>query len=455
MPSATFTKPPRLVASTSTTYQCSISESARRERSLLTQFQTQNDDDDDEEEEEEDQEEEDDEEDDDDDDEEPTTTPTLNRFLKSEESNVFHSAQWSPDGTCILTTSEDNALRTFIVPYDLLTPSSSPKCLLPYSITHSAERVYSTAIYPLSTLSSPETSCFLAAARDQPIQLHSLLTSYVRASYPLIDPPTERYLTPSSLLFVPSNPNIFIAGTDSRISFFDLTRPGSGPTMSLKTTPYRKAPMSAERMKGIVSALSIVPGSGGEGTSILAAGTFSRCVGLYSGEGTGETIGVFSLDDGGGKEKPGGAGVTQLSWSKCGRYLYVAERKSDEVFVYDIRVAGERVESFKQRNAFTNQRLGIDVAEGLAGEVVGGGTDGVVRVWRARHGEDEAGDFCTPVNEWKAHEDPVTSAIVHPSGTIMATCSGTRKIYDQESGGEYDEMIQSVWDNSLKIWELV
>ncbi|KAI9846751.1 MAG: hypothetical protein M1830_007431, partial [Pleopsidium flavum] len=32
-----------------------------------------------------------------------------------EESNFFKSAQWTADGTCILTNSEDNHLRTFVL----------------------------------------------------------------------------------------------------------------------------------------------------------------------------------------------------------------------------------------------------------------------------------------------------------------------------------------------------
>lgn len=31
------------------------------------------------------------------------------------ESQIFKSAQWSADGTCIVTNSEDNTLRTFVL----------------------------------------------------------------------------------------------------------------------------------------------------------------------------------------------------------------------------------------------------------------------------------------------------------------------------------------------------
>lgn len=214
--------------------------------------------------------------------------------------------------------------------------------------------------------------------------------------------------------------------------------------VALKTIPTRRSVQTGHTMKGIVSALAVAPGSS-EGTGVLAAGTFSRQVGLYAAEGTGETIGVFGLGEG------DGAGVTQLVWSACGRYLYIAERKSEVVSVYDIRVAGEKVESFRGRGAGTNQRVGIDVAYALRGEVVGGGVDGKVRVWEARHGRDgeEVGQAKC---EWVAHGDVVGSAVVHPGGAVLATCSGSRRSVTLEDNGGTGEA--RGWDNSLKIWAL-
>lgn len=297
------------------------------------------------------------------------------------------------------------------------------------------------AIYPHMQLTSPASCCFIASSRDHPIQLHDLLTPNIRANYPLIDLMTEKYHTPASLIFSPSDSNKFIAGTTSQLSFFDLQRPGEGPMVGLKTIPTRRSAQTGYTMKGIISALAVAPGSS-EGTGVLAAGTYSRQVGLYSAEGTGETIGVFGLS-----EEEGGAGVTQLLWSQCGRYLYIAERKSEVIAVYDIRVAGEKVESFRGRRASTNQRVGIDVAHALSGEVVGGGVDGKVKVWEGGHGKGGVvgGAKC----EWVAHDDVVSSAVVHPSGVLLATCSGSR------NGGMFEDQLEGrKWDNSLKIWAL-
>ena len=254
-----------------------------------------------------------------------------------------------------------------------------------------------------------------------------------RASYPLINPQTEKYLSPQSMLFSPEDTNKFIVGATSQISFFDLQRPGEGPYLDLKTIPTRRSVQTGETMKGIVSALAIDNG-------VLAAGTLSRQVGLYDNCGSGSTIGVFTVDGEGG-------GITQLLWSKCGRYLHVVERKSDVISVYDVRVAGEKVESLEGRMAQTNQRIGADIAYSLEGEVISGGIDGMVTVW-------ETGGKGEKVFEWKAHDDVVSGAAIHPGGVVMATCSGARKPGSPGDSSDDESSEERRWDNSVMIWAL-
>lgn len=194
-------------------------------------------------------------------------------------------------------------------------------------------------------------------------------------------------------------------------------------------------------MRGIVSALSIQPDEGGKG--IVAAGTWTRWVALYDSAGMGGTVATWSIasaaDDHAGI---GGSGITQTAWSRCGRYLYVVERKSRGVLVFDVRVTSKLVGWLEGREAMTNQRLGIDVFEGEKGmEVWGGGTDGVVKVWEGVGLSEGAMERSW---EWKAHDglflfilfwkerrangdiDPVSSTVVHSTGTVVATCSGKR-----------------------------
>lgn len=152
-------------------------------------------------------------------------------------------------------------------------------------------------------------------------------------------------------------------------------------------------------MKGRVSAMGM---SGAAG--VLAAGTFGRWVGLYDGYGRGGTVGVFSIaagensktsDEG---EGYAGGGITQTVWSACGRYLHVAERVSDGVLVYDVRVLGRRLGWLRGRRARSQQRLGVEV---WGREVWAGGTDGVVRVWE---GVGERQGVLDPCWGFRAHD---------------------------------------------------
>lgn len=210
-------------------------------------------------------------------------------------------------------------------------------------------------------------------------------------------------------------------------------------------------------MRGIVSALSMQPTPGEEdsGTGMLAAGTWTRWVGLYDANGMGGTVAQWSVAEAADEHVGvGGGGVTQTLWSACGRYLCVVERKSGGVLVYDVRVTGKVVAWLEGREAWTNQRLGVDVFEAEGGmEVWAGGVDGVVRVW-AGVGRTEGA--VGRAWEWKAHDgeftpvlarlyangisDPVTSTIVHRSGTVVATCSGQRSTPDfDDSESSSDE----------------
>jgi len=398
----------------------------------------------------------------------------------------------SPDGTSLLTSSADNKLRFFVAPPDLLASSSAPHILIAYTTYTAPEPTYAQVFYPSFTLSDPSTTLLLTSPRDHPIQLINVLAPSPSpiATYPLICPTTEAFLTPSSLLFHPSG-NAFYTGTDSLITLFDISRPGEGPTTRLPTIPSKRHKMKGGGvgMRGIVSCLGLQPEPSGmsAGSGMLAAGTWTRWVSLYDAEGVGGTVANWSIASAADDEaKIGGAGVSQVLWSACGRYLFVVERKSQGVLIYDVRVTGKLVAWLEGREADTNQRMAVDVVLGDGGsDVWAGGSDGKVRVWRNIEGKEGG---VQPDMEWLAHQAGTTvcGMGMHSCGTVLATASGMRRddfskleventsesasdddssVEDsEESDSEYEESSTSISnissggkasrDNSIKVWSL-
>ncbi|CAG8955891.1 hypothetical protein HYFRA_00008741 [Hymenoscyphus fraxineus] len=435
-------KTPKLVAFTGTTYSCSIAESRVRESKLLNNY---------------------------------SDVPETRQPCEEDgESNYFKN------GTSLITSNADNTIRTFILPPTLLDESPSPIPLTPYTTHQNPSPINCVAPYPNYNLSDPSTTLYLSSPSALPIRLTNSVSPSPAptATYTLISPTTEAYYTPSSLLWTSSG--TFLAGTDCLIALFDVSRNGQGPIQSMPTIPSKRHVMKGGGvgMRGIVSALSLQPTSEGSEAGMVAAGTWTRCVGLYDMAGLGGTVATWSIAEAADKDAGiGGMGVTQTAWSVCGRYLYVVERKSRGVLVYDVRGAGKLLAWLEGREAETNQRLGVDVFNAEKGmEVWAGGLDGVVGVWEGVGREAEtnqrlgvdvfnaekgmevwAGGLDGVVGvwegvgmsegalerswEWKAHDDPITSTIVHSSGTVVATCSGQRSIpmfegSESESGSE-------------------
>jgi WD40 repeat protein len=302
----------------------------------------------------------------------------------------------------IISEMHDSPAHT-VRPPDLLEDKPIHK-LFPYSTLRSAEPTYATAIYPFYNLQDPSTTLFLSSVRDHPIRLSSALAPASVASYSLVNPMTEAFITPHSIIY-PSTlgGTHFLTGSDSLICLFDVSRTGlQGPVSSMPTIPSKRKQIvgGGVGMKGIVSALALNP----SGDGILAAGTFTRHIGLYSSNGSGELLGTFSIAKTPANRDIGGRGVTQVVWSPCGRYLYIAERKSDGILVYDVRVTGQMLGHLRGRKALTNQRMKIDVIPSGpdgAHEVWAGGTDGFMRVWKSPEhcvgGKD-------PDREFKVHD---------------------------------------------------
>lgn len=250
----------------------------------------------------------------------------------------------------------------------------------------------------LISILDPNMNWFIACARDNPLHLYTL-TGKVISTFILQHATTERFLAPHSLVFSRQETQ-FICGTESMISVFDLNR--REPLFNLRTIPSRKYKYTTQTMKGIVSSMDVSPDRG-----ILAAGTFTSSVGLYDHEGQGDVVSIFSLTNESKRETSPYRGVTDVKWSQCGTYLYVSERKDNKITVWDVRKLYGKVATLTEREAYTVQRLGIDVFLGEGGReiVIGGGMDGKIKLWDV-HADTN------PFTEWPAHDGEFPSTLL-------------------------------------------
>ncbi|KAK6008163.1 hypothetical protein QM012_000066 [Aureobasidium pullulans] len=337
------------------------------------------------------------------------------------ESNCFRHALLSADGTAVVTYNEDLILRTFAVP--LAHSDDEPADIKPYCSAPSPAKLTSLTLHPAFDVTNPATTLLAISQPDLPIRLTNALDlTYTHASYTWQNSLTEAYIAPSSLLFV--DDNHFVAGAKDSLAVFDIHNQDA-PVVEYPMRKGRKARKlyGADNagIGGIVSSLALSI------DNLLAAGTYNRQVGLYDNAGQGESIAAFDLsyDDADDKLLKGN-GVSQLAWSPCGNYLFVAERQSDALLVYDIRHTGRRLNYLSGRHALTTLKLSFDFATDTNGKIDmwAGGTDGKVRVWRdvtSREGRIE------PDLALHASQAAVSNTILNHREPMLITTSGQRR----------------------------
>ncbi|CAG8433432.1 1776_t:CDS:10 [Diversispora eburnea] len=251
------------------------------------------------------------------------------------EDNFFKAAKWSPDGSCILTSSNDNILRVFDLNSNVFEVSEELD-LNPSLSIHSGETIYEFCWYPL--MSNPATCCFLSSSRDHPIHLWDAFTGKSRCSFTIINH-RDQVVGPNSLSFN-------LDGSKNMIKMYDSNRPGYDG-IECPTTTTRK---SRDGQKGIISCLAFNPDFSG----LYAAGSYSQTIGLYD-ESNNKLLYLLR----GSKSEPIGS-VTQVLFSPDGNYLFSASRRDNHIRCWDIRNSGEILYNL-YRQGDTNQRMSFDI----------------------------------------------------------------------------------------------
>ncbi|KAK5636552.1 hypothetical protein RRF57_012264 [Xylaria bambusicola] len=373
---------------------------------------------------------------------------------RSQDSTVsyFEKAQWTADGTTLLAYSSTNLVSGYIVPENLLT-AGNELTLEPQAAIQLPETSIVLSGAPYFSLAEPWTQQLLVSARDHPIQLFCLTPSSSPSStasthppissYPFTKARSETFLTATSLIW-PSPGTHFIAGSRSLLARFDLQRTGEEPVTRIRTIPSERhlSKGGGVGMRGDVSALGGQLMDTGNGVGLVAAGTWTRWVGLYDFTQAGKCVATWGIaaavrethmksEQSEETRGIGGDGITQTIWSPCGRYLIICERKSRGALIYDVRVMGKLLGHLTGRDALGNQRVACDVFPGMnknsGFEVWSGTSNGVVKVWE---GVGSLEGPHAPAWEWAAHQSTIGNACLHSSGAVVATCAGSWEFPD-------------------------
>ncbi|KAG0227350.1 Telomerase Cajal body protein 1 [Actinomortierella wolfii] len=398
------------------------------------------------------------------------------KMLNEQENNYFKALKWSPDGSCLLSASNDNNLRVFALPNTSgngsMDSSIEPSLLEEGLIVREGEAIYDMCWYPGMTTQDPSSCCFLSSSRDHPVHLWDAYTGELRCSYTIVDH-CEVNVAPNSLSFNLDGSKIY-CGLNNMIEVFDTTRPGRDSTKR-PTTPTRR---SKKGQKGVISCLTFNP----DGSGLYAAGSYSKSIGLYDSKTDHLVLMLKDRDQYGRKKKHKAAtaakvtttttttplgGITQLQFSPDGHYLYSASRQDPWIRCWDIRNTTEVLFWLRRPGPTTNQRISFDISSDgrwlTTGDALGGVSffdlsepDREQRARQAETGSEGSGGEIPNRERYSfiAHEDIVCSATFNPVYPILATCSGQRKYQLQHSSFSATESdSQQVWYVDGQRWE--
>ncbi|XP_060070641.1 telomerase Cajal body protein 1-like [Ylistrum balloti] len=364
-------------------------------------------------------------------------TDAMTEFNTTDD-NFLKGCKWAPDGTCLLTNSNDNCLRLFNLPQPLYEGQNEGIPEMTSALKFSeTDTIYDYCWYPKMVFDDPNTQCLVATSKDGPVHLWDANTGQIRCTYrPYnhLDEITSAY----SLAFSLDGTKLY-CGFNKMIRIFDLARPGrdcvSRPTYY--STQHSK---TKSGQPGIISCIVPSPQDNG----MYAAGSYSRAIAVYC-EPKGEMACMFDGQQG---------GVTHLAFSPDGTKLYSGGRKDPEIICWDLRYPG-RILFVALRQVLTNQRIYFDLDR--SGQYLFSGShDGTVNIWDTTIAPEELFPGQDPVlkviNTFQAHKDTVNGISLHPYLPILASSSGQRHFSCVDDSDSSDDESSDIIENNLKLW---
>ncbi|KAM9250271.1 telomerase Cajal body protein 1 [Cariama cristata] len=346
--------------------------------------------------------------------------------------NFLRGCKWAPDGSCVLTCSDDNTLRIF----DLPPPPRGPPPGLPLPQLVPAVRVpegdtvYDFAWFPLMDSTQPPTCLVAASSRDNPIHLWDAFDGSLRGSFRAYSH-LEEPVAPHSLAFAPDGSRL-LGGFDGAVRVFPTHRPG-------RHCQERRLHQGGQGQRGLIGCLAFSPTQ-----PVFACGSYGRSLGLYATEEGGALALWPRLP----------AAPTHLRFSPDGNRLYAGGRKDHHILCWDLR-RPERPLLGLERRVGTNQRVTFDL-DPTGRFLVSGDTDGFVTIWDTLT-PPEPGDppLVPPHLRFRALRDCVNGTSLHPGLPLLATASGQRLFpapWDSDEEGTDEDGPPPGGDNRLQLW---
>ncbi|KAF8964448.1 Telomerase Cajal body protein 1 [Entomortierella lignicola] len=375
------------------------------------------------------------------------------KMTNGRENNFFKSLKWSPDGLCLLSSTNDNNLRIFALP-DATTATPEDTQLTAGVLIKEGEVVYDMCWYPAMNSQDPATCCVLSSSRDHPVHLWDAFTGELRCSYTIVDH-CEVNVAPNALCFNLDGSKIY-CGSNNMIQIFDTTRPGRD-SLKRPTVPTRK---SRKGQKGVISCLAFNP----DHSDLYAAGSYLKTIGLYDSRA--EELLLLLRDKGSHNKKqqqsntqstslssPMG-GVTQVQFSPDGMHLYSASRQDPMIRCWDIRNTAQVLHRLERPGELTNQRISFDISSD-GRWLCTGDMNGSISIFDLADPESQVDPITRLSARIHGHEDVISAATFHPSSSILATCSGQRKYElsldsDESDSSDSESINQDSNDTEMK-----
>jgi len=401
--------------------------------------------------------------------------------------NFFKSVEFSPDGLCLLSLSNDNRMRLYETSslFDSAeqsgfehggggaTPPPSPPD--PALTMKEPGTVYDLAWYPLMTSSVPSTCCFLSTCHKNPTHLWDAFTGKLRATYRSYDYADE--ITAALSVAFSGNGDKIICGFDRHIRIFDVGYPGRDyETRALiKTVGGRRGQKRRKiGQRGLISCIDTTSLYGG----LYACGSYAGSTFVYE-EKSGKT--VCSLD-------AHQNGVTKVKFAPDASRLWTGGRRDDVIIEWDLRML--KILRRYERRCGSNQRFSFDISPNDGGRfLLTGSQNGELFIYdtlrppassptptptavattaaggtasnpgrEVESDPGDAGDYDDdakvavearekPVLRFKGPGDAVNSVSFHPSFSqqfpYFAACTGERKfwldVFDEDDDEEEED----------------